>query len=149
MENNQIKNKIIPPINNSAVNRKKKNLSPQSEHQNSIRRHKKLNSTNFNFINSNNKRKYFMCYRDEDNIPKIKIARNDDIYNRNNEAKDIEKIVSNLQTYIPYYQKGLLYEENNGKNFYNKQGQYIKNKDLSFRKKSKHKDYFNIIQKKK
>ena len=145
VENKQINTKKISPINNSMVNKIKNNLSPSNETKNLMKENKKLNSINVNFINNN--RPKLMCYRDENNIPKIKISRNDDIYNRNNEAKDIERIVSNLQTYIPYYQKGLIYEENSAKNLYNKQGQYIKNKDSSLKKNEKYKDYFSMVQK--
>ena len=133
MENKQIRNKKISPIKNLVVNKIKQNLSSQNDSQHSLKEHKKLNSVNINFSNSN--LLYLMCYRDDDNIPKIKISRNDDIYNRNNETKYIEKVVGDLQAHIPYYQKNIFYEENNGKNLHNKQNQYIKNKDLLFKKK--------------
>ena len=135
-DNNPLKPKKISSPSNSKINKLKENFFPRSEHN------QKFNSTNLQFGNNINNRPQFLLYSPEEEIvPKFKYINNDF---KVNEAKNIQKMVNNLQIYLPYYQQNFIMSDQ--RNLYNRQGLYsAKHKDpFSPKRNTKRKD--NIIQ---
>ena len=121
VDNKSLNSKKIISSSNSSINQIKENFGPKSDYT------KKFNSTNFQFGNNiNNKPPYLLYSPEDEKIPKLKYIKNDI---KGNEANNIQKMVNNLQNYLPINQHNFIMDDNQ-RHLYNRQGLYSsKNKN--------------------